>query len=64
MVILETTVVGVRAMTLAGVNRNNRTVVGIGIRIDGDDINGRSDDVSEDGGRVDGTTMSLRVEWC
>lgn len=54
---------GVRAMTLAVVNRNNRSVVGIGIRIDGDDINGRNDDVSEDGGRVDGTTMSLRVEW-
>lgn len=54
---------GVRAMTPAGVNRNNRSVVGIGFRIDGDGINGRSDDVSEDGGHVDGTTMSLRVEW-
>lgn len=61
MVILETRVVGVRAMTLEDVNRNNRSVVEIGIWVIGDDgINGRGDDVSEDDGRVDGMTMSLR----
>ena len=64
MVILETRIVGVRAMTLEGVNRNNRSVVGIGIWVDGDDdINGRVDDVSEDDGHVDGMSMSSRVEW-
>lgn len=52
---------GVRAMTLEDVNRNNRNVVEIGIWvIGGDGINGRGDDVSEDDGHVDGMTMSLR----
>lgn len=59
MVMLEARVVCVRAMTLEGVNRNNRSVVGMGIWVDGDnDINGRSDDVCEDGGHFDGMTMS------
>lgn len=60
MVILETRVVGVRAVTLED-NRNNRSVVGIGIRVVGEDgINGRGDDGSQDDGHADGMTMSPR----